>query len=262
MAQANNTTIQLYHSNTAAAVPSGANLTYGELALNIVDGILYFKNSSNVVSILATTSSASGTVQSVSVASANGFNGSVTNPTTTPSITLTTTVTGILKGNGTAISAAVSSVDYAPATTGTSILKGNNTGGFAAAISGTDYAPATTGSDILYGNGTGGFSSVTVASPLTFSAGTLGLGAVTAGSSILYGDGSGGISNVTVGATLSFSAGTLSVVSSPSLTTTNWTVSETAGKLYFAYGGVNKASLDSSGNFVVVGNVTAYGTIT
>lgn len=47
-----------------------------------------------------------GTVTTVSVASANGFAGTVATSTTTPAITLTTTVTGVLKGNGTAISAA------------------------------------------------------------------------------------------------------------------------------------------------------------
>ena len=45
------------------------------------------------------------------------------------------------------------------------------------------------------------------------------------------------------------------------VTTTNWTVVESGGYLYFKYGGVNKARLDSSGNFVTTGNVTAYGTI-
>lgn len=54
----------------------------------------------------------SGTVTSVSVASANGFTGSVANPTTTPAITLATSITGVLKGNGTAISAAVAGSDY------------------------------------------------------------------------------------------------------------------------------------------------------
>jgi hypothetical protein len=47
----------------------------------------------------------SGTVTSVSVATANGFAGTVADPTTTPAITLSTTITGILQGNGTAISA-------------------------------------------------------------------------------------------------------------------------------------------------------------
>ncbi len=53
-----------------------------------------------------------GTVTTLSVVSANGFAGSVANATTTPAITLTTTITGILKGNGTAISAASSGTDY------------------------------------------------------------------------------------------------------------------------------------------------------
>lgn len=46
----------------------------------------------------------SGTVTSVSVVSANGFAGTVATATTTPAITLTTTITGVLSGNGTAIS--------------------------------------------------------------------------------------------------------------------------------------------------------------
>ncbi len=55
---------------------------------------------------------AGGTVTSVSVVSANGFAGTVATATATPAITLTTTITGILKGNGTAISAAVAGTDY------------------------------------------------------------------------------------------------------------------------------------------------------
>jgi hypothetical protein len=66
----------------------------------------------------------SGTVTSVSVTSANGLAGTVANATTTPAITLSTSITGVLKGNGTAISAATAGTDYqAPitlTTTGTS----------------------------------------------------------------------------------------------------------------------------------------------
>lgn len=54
-----------------------------------------------------------GTVTSVSVVTANGFAGTVATATTTPAITLTTTITGVLKGNGTAISAATAGSDYA-----------------------------------------------------------------------------------------------------------------------------------------------------
>jgi hypothetical protein len=46
-----------------------------------------------------------GTVTSVSVVSANGFAGTVANATTTPAITLTTSISGILYGNGTAVAA-------------------------------------------------------------------------------------------------------------------------------------------------------------
>jgi phage gp45-like len=49
---------------------------------------------------------------------------------------------------------------------------------------------------------------------------------------------------------------------SGSVATTNWTISESGGKIYFSYSGTKKAMLDSSGNLTVVGNVTAYGTVT
>lgn len=40
----------------------------------------------------------------------------------------------------------------------------------------------------------------------------------------------------------------------------NWTVTVSSGKLVFQVSGVTKGSLDSSGNLIVTGNVTAYGT--
>lgn len=99
-----------------------------------------------------------GTVTTASVVSANGFAGTVATATSTPAITLSTTITGLLKGNGTAISAASSGTDYAPATSGSAILKGNGSGGFSNAASGTDYAPATATTSALKGDGSGGFS--------------------------------------------------------------------------------------------------------
>lgn len=58
---------------------------------------------------IASSSPTNGTVTSVSVASLNGFTGTVATPTTTPAISLSTSVTGILQGNGTALSAATTS---------------------------------------------------------------------------------------------------------------------------------------------------------
>jgi hypothetical protein len=72
-----------------------------------------------------------GTVTTVSIVSTNGFAGTVANATTTPAITLTTSITGILKGNFTAISQAAVGTDYSAGTSAlaTGILKSTTTTG-------------------------------------------------------------------------------------------------------------------------------------
>ncbi len=68
-----------------------------------------------------------GTVTSVSVVAANGFSGTVATATTTPAITLQATPNGILKSNGTAISAATPGTDYTtPSSTETFTNKSGN----------------------------------------------------------------------------------------------------------------------------------------
>jgi len=63
MAQSGYTPILIYASGTATNIPSAGNLTSSangaELALNYADGKLYFKNSSGVVTLLASSASAS-----------------------------------------------------------------------------------------------------------------------------------------------------------------------------------------------------------
>lgn len=61
---------------------------------------------------IAFTGPGSGSVTSTSVVSANGFAGTVANATSTPAITLSTSITGVIKGDGTAISAATAGTDY------------------------------------------------------------------------------------------------------------------------------------------------------
>jgi hypothetical protein len=51
------------------------------------------------------------------------------------------------------------------------------------------------------------------------------------------------------------------VLTGGSFSTTNFTITESGGTLLFKYGGANIASIDSSGNFTTIANVTAYGTI-
>ena len=54
MAQANYTPVSLYYSTTASAAPTSGNLANGELAINITDGKLYYKDNTGTVQIIAT----------------------------------------------------------------------------------------------------------------------------------------------------------------------------------------------------------------
>ncbi len=72
MAQTGYTPISLYYSTTASNVPTAGNLVAGELAINTADGKLYYKNSSNVVTLLASASVAALTLP---VSTANGGTG-------------------------------------------------------------------------------------------------------------------------------------------------------------------------------------------
>ena len=62
MAQTNYTPIQLYYSTTGAAAPTAGNLANGELAINITDGKLFYKDNLGAVQVLATKAGASGDV--------------------------------------------------------------------------------------------------------------------------------------------------------------------------------------------------------
>lgn len=54
MAATNYTPIQLYYSTTASAAPAAGNLVSGELAINITDGKLYYKDNGGNVQVIAT----------------------------------------------------------------------------------------------------------------------------------------------------------------------------------------------------------------
>jgi hypothetical protein len=103
---------------------------------------------------------------SVAVATANGFAGTSSGGTT-PSLTLTTSVTGVLKGDGTAISAATAGTDYSAGTSSlaTGILKSTTgTGALTIAVAGdfptlnqntTGTAANVTGTVAIANGGTG-----------------------------------------------------------------------------------------------------------
>ena len=205
---------------------------------------------------------ATGSVTSVSVVSANGLAGTVATATTTPAITLSTTVTGLLKGNGTAISAATSGTDYAPATSGTSILYGNGSGGFSNVTIGTGVAFA---GGTLSATGSGGtVTSVTGTAPVVSSGGaTPAISMAAATTSVngyltstdwntFNGKGSGSVTSVAQ----SFTGGLISVAGSPITTsgTLALTVAGTSGGIpYFSSGTTWATSAALAASALVVG---------
>tara|TARA_R110002126_G_scaffold10949_3_gene50152 strand:- start:3847 stop:6774 length:2928 start_codon:yes stop_codon:yes gene_type:complete len=95
-----------------------------------------------------------GTVTSASVVSANGFAGTVATATSTPAITLSTSITGVLKGNGTAISAAVAGTDYVTPTGTETLTNKTLTTPVIASISNTGTLTLPTSTDTLVGRAT------------------------------------------------------------------------------------------------------------
>ena len=59
----------------------------------------------------------------------------------------------------------------------------------------------------------------------------------------------------------STSSPTVATLNATTVDLGNWTITESAGVLYFATGGVNKMKLDASGNLTVAADVTAFGTV-
>ena len=156
MAASGFTPISLYYSATASAVPLAANLVAGELALNTNDGKLYYKNSSNVVTLLAsnaaTTNVSSITFGTTGLTPSTATTGAVTVAGTLATANGGTNLTSFTSGGAVyATSTSVLTTGTLPVASGgsgavtlTGVLKGNGTSAFTAATAGTDYvAPGT-----------------------------------------------------------------------------------------------------------------------
>lgn len=83
MSQTGYTPISLYYTTTASAAPSAGNLTNGELAINITDGKLYYKDDGGAVQLLASKTAASYTYSGSGSVIALATTPSLTNPTVT-----------------------------------------------------------------------------------------------------------------------------------------------------------------------------------
>jgi len=153
MSQAGYTPISLYYSATTTNVPLAADLAAGELALNTADGKLFYKNSSNVVTVLATAANA---VSPLAVL--NGGTG-VTTSTGTTNVVLSNSPTLVTPALGTP-----------------SALVGTNITGTAAGLTAGNVTTNAnlTGAVTSVGNATslGSFSSANLLAALTDETGT------------------------------------------------------------------------------------------
>jgi len=115
------------NQSDAAVVLKGASTTGISVPTN--KSALVVWNGSDFVT--AVSPSSSGTVTTLSVVSTNGFTGTVANPTSTPAITLTTSISGVLKGSASALVAATSGTDFSAGTSAlaTGILKSTTSTG-------------------------------------------------------------------------------------------------------------------------------------
>lgn len=119
--------ITIVDIQSGAAGVTSVNSQSGALTLQSSGASIVITEPSAGIINLEAVSGGSGTVTTISVVSANGFAGTVATPSTTPAITLSTSITGLLKGNGTAISAASAGTDYQAAGNYITALTGDGT---------------------------------------------------------------------------------------------------------------------------------------
>jgi hypothetical protein len=177
----------------------------------------------------------SGTAANVTgtVAIANGGTGTTTAQLAINALAGAVTTGNYLRGNGTNV--VMSAIQAADVPT-----LNQNTTGTAAGLS-TTLAVASGGTGVTTSTGTG---SVVLSNSPSLSTPALGTPS------------SGNLANCTFPTLNQNTTGSSSSISNSG----GWSVTPSGTKLYFNYNGTNVGSLDSSGNFIAAGNVTAYGT--
>jgi hypothetical protein len=168
MAQTNFTPISLYYSSTTGNVPTAGNLVNGELAMNIADGLLFYKDAGGLVKVFnsvvspSATNLTGGAAGSVPYQSGPGTTAmlgigtagqvlSVSSGLPTWTTLSTLSVTSLAAGTGISVSAATGAVTVS--NTGVSSFAGGTTGLTPAAA--TTGAISLAGTLVVANGGTG-----------------------------------------------------------------------------------------------------------
>ena len=262
MAQSGYLPIQLYYSSTSGHVPVAANLITGELAFNVADGALYYKNLSSVVTQLAGISGYSGFsgISGYSGYSGSGISGysgyssfsgysGISGYSGTNGTSILTTVNNFTNTNTFATTVSIGST----ATPGTLYVKGGNSNNLLVDNAGQQFTTVS-----LYNNGT------EKAQWYWDQTNTLAVFGTDVSAPLVLK--TNGTERARVTATGGFSVGTASdpgagnVLINGAYKTLNFSIIEQSGVLNFYNGATKIASIDASGNFTTIANVTAYGT--
>jgi hypothetical protein len=118
--------IQLYYSTSSGTAPVAGNLANGELAINITDGKLYYKDNSGTVQTLATKAATSGSFSDITVSGSATLSGGTAN--------------GVLYLNGSKVATSGSALTFDGTTLG---VANGVTGGTALSLTGTYAASGT-----------------------------------------------------------------------------------------------------------------------
>jgi hypothetical protein len=213
MAQTGFTPIQLYSSSTATNVPLAANLATGELAINITDGKLFYKDNAAAVQVIGwkvVPATAGGTGQtSYAVGDLLYAN------TTTTLAKLADVATGnALISGGIGVAPSWGKIGLTTHVSGVLPIANGGSGQTTAQLAINAFAGAVTSGSYLRGNGTNVvMNTIQVADVPTLNQNTSGTAA-----------------------------------STPKLLTTNFTIEESSSNLFFNSGVL---TLDASGNFLV-----------
>lgn len=284
-----------YSVTVKAAGQTGVSVAPGERATVYYNGTDYIRVTSNVVSNLTGTLPVANGGTGVTTSTGSGSTVLSTSPTlVTPVLgtptsgnlanctfpTLNQNTTGTAAGLSATLAVASGGTGLTTTPANGALDIGNGTGFTRTTLTAGSNITITNsagGITIAAAGGSSGVTSVTGTAPVVSSGGTTPAISMAAASTSVSGyltstDWNTFNGKLTSGGALGTpSSGTLTNCTFPvlnqnttgsagSVATTNYSVVQSGAKLYFKYGGTNIASLDSSGNLIVLGNVTAYGT--
>lgn len=218
MAATGYTPIQLYYSSTATNVPSAGNLLSGELAINIADGKLYYKDNLGAVQLLASNASTTN-VNTISF----GSTGLTPNSATSGAVTVAGTLGSGYGGTGFS-TYATGDLIYASATNTLSKLAAGTNGYVLTLTGGVPVWAASTGGVTSFQTSLSGLTPSTSTTGAITLAGTLGVSSGGTGQTtytdgqLLIGNSTG---NTLTKATLTAGAGISITNGSGAITITN-----------------------------------------